>query len=154
LLRSVSPCAAGKAGAILLRPEHLFGKCQHAVSSAVALRHFLAAIGLATVIAAGLGWSQQTQAPDAVLGRLDGGVAKGGIHSAARTEAVGGDRGSGAVMRDRAARTEAGGGGSGEEMRNRTARTEARRGGGGGGAEMRDQAEHVVAVMGELIEQC
>ena len=56
-----------------------------------------------------------------------------GIHSAAQTEA---------------------GGGSGPEMRNRAARTEARGGGGGSGAEMRNQAEHVIAVMGELLEQC
>jgi len=138
----------GRTGAILLH------KSQHAVSVAVVLRHFLAAIGLATVIAAGLGWTQRDQAPNAVLGRIDGGVAEG--DRAARTEAIGGNRGSGAEMRHRAARMEAvgGGEGSGAEMRNRAARTEARGSGGGGGAGMRDQVEHVIAVMGELIEQC
>ena len=160
MLRSVSPCAASKAVAILLQSE-LLDKCQHAVSVAVVLRHFFVAIGLATVIAAGLGWTQRAQAPNAVLGRVDGGVVEGdGMHSAARTEAISGDRGSGAEMRDRAARTEEGGGGEGggAEMRNRAARTEARgRGGGRGGgrgSEMRDQAEHVIAVTGELIKQC
>ena len=123
MLRSVSPCAAGKAGAILLH-----------VSVAVVLRHFFAAIGLATVIAAGLSWSQRAQAPNAVLERVDGGVVEGdGMHSAARTEAIGGDRGSWAEMRDRAAQAEARGSGR------------------GGRAEMRDQAEHVIAVIGERL---
>jgi len=129
LLRSVSPCATGKAGAILLQD----GLLDNAVSVAVVLRHFFAAIGLATVIA--LGWTQRAQAPNAVLGLVDGGFAEGdGMHGVARTEAIGGDRGSGA------------------EMWSRATRTEARGGGGCGGAEMRDQAEHVIAVMGELIE--
>jgi len=135
LLRSVSPCAASKAVAILLQSE-LLDKCQHTVSVAVVLRHFFVAIGLATVIAAGLGRSQRAQAPNAVLERVDGGVVEGdGMHSAARTEAIGGDRGSGAGMRDCAARAEARGSGR------------------GGRAEMRDQTEHVIAVIGELIKQ-
>jgi len=69
--------------------------------------------------------------PDAVLVRVGD-----GIHGAAQTEARGGD------------------GGGGAETRNCVAWTEARGGDGGGGAEMRDQAEHVIAVMGELLEQC
>jgi len=87
--------------------------------------------------------------PDAVLGRVTWG---NGIYGTVQTEVRGGDGGGGAAMRDSAALTEEGGGnrGGGAEMRKRAARTEAR--GGGGGAEMRDQAEHVVVVMGELLE--
>jgi len=95
------------------------------------LSNVFPAIGLAAV---GFGRPQRAQVPDAGLGHVYGGVAGGdGIHSAAQTEA---------------------GGGSGPKMRNRAARTEARGGGGGSGAEMRNQAEHVIAVMGELLEQC
>ena len=104
---------------------------------AVALRHLFAAIGLATVIAAGLDWDQRAQAPDAVLGRVAWGD---GIHGTAQTKARGGDGGGGAEMWDSTARTEEGGGDKGRsaDMRNRAARMEARGGGGGGGGEMRD----------------
>ena len=68
-------------------------------------------IGLAAVIAAGLGWPQRTQLSDTVLGRVYGDVAgDDGIHGAAWTEAGGGDGRSGAEMRTRTARTEARGG--------------------------------------------
>ena len=134
---------------------------QLAKSFDVDLRLIFTTIGLAAVIAAGLGWPQRAQVPDAVLGRVGGSVDGGdSIHGAARTEAGGGDGGSGAEMRDHAARTELQ---DCTEMRDRTARMEMRcraarteAGGGGGcsGTEMREQAEHVIAVMDELLEQC
>ena len=80
------------------------------------------------MIAAGLGWPQRAQVPDAGLGRVCEDVAGGdGIHGAAPTEAGGGDGRSGAEMQNGAAQTQA-------------------RGGGGGWAEIRDQAEHVISV--------
>ena len=94
------------------------------------------------MIAAGLGWPQRAQVPDAVLGRVGGSVDGGdSIHGAARTEAGSGGGDSGAEKRDRAART---------EMWDRAARAEAGGGGGGSGTEMRELAEHVIAVMDEL----